>query len=549
MSSPNLAPLPDFDPLTSSGFDLRTAYQGSSLAGFSNALDELREAADRLRQDDDKSRLGQDLEMSVVEAARTVQQHMLGQLRHPEPTNQFKAIRADGAEADKALQNLMAEAAKYAKRSQQILVLPSNGPLADTAHLDDLINAVDKLREVSPSLAKAGLKEDQDPVTGLLADPDPAAMQRFAQDTAVTLSLIDDQIVGPKAVSDDFQKHLTIDRQIRPRLQQTMTALSETAPLAEIGQQAKLISSPTERLTYVQDALRLMQSSDTEPTIEGAVPAEGGALILPGTANGDAASAAGLIISDDIMAELDAVTTFENRRQDPQIGKAVIAFGEAHAGLKQQFEALFTDGETADGQLALETTADGDTKLDLTDRAKLGRAIAVRERIDALYAKQPVQAPETTAVILATTPQAELDLIQNSLSDTLGDGYRGSRDWQDPTARLALDIEIAAASLADQEAEIEKLVGRPDLADSLDGLQHAGLDEDSLSRLHQKNAVEALIDRFPNTAARIEAALGMSLQRPDFAAMGVELPTASSDAELEGPDQGQGLILPPGYKR
>ncbi|MEM6902504.1 MAG: hypothetical protein AAF556_04620 [Pseudomonadota bacterium] len=525
-------------------FDLTAAYQGQSLAAFDGALDDLRAAADALRRDEQPGRLGQDLEFRVVDAARTVQQHLLGQLRRPEPTNQLRALRADGPAADMAVDRLLKAASGFAKRSQHLLVMPSAGQFADTGRLDTLISAIVKLREVSPSLQQAGNRSEADPVTGLLSDPDPVAMKRFALETGAALNAIGDQLSGPKKIITDFDQQLALAQQIRPKLKQAIDALAETRALAEIGAIAKQISSPTERQTFVKDALVQMIHTDQTDEMLGT---ESGAIILPGNANGEAGRAAGLIITDDITAELDAVTTFEQRRNDPHMAKALIAFAEAHRGLIEQVDAIFVDGETQNGQLALTMQEDGHWAPTLTGRAKLGRAIASRTKIDALLNAQPIQGPETTAIILATTPQPVLELIQDSMTETLGAGYRGSKDWQDPVARLALDIEIAAANVVDQAEAIDAITNVRDHPEALDALQHAGLEDDAVNQLRQKSVVEAVIERFPASAAKIDAALGINIQRPDFAAMGVQLPTAP--APKDDTDAGPGLILPPTARR
>ena len=138
-------------------------------------------------------------------------------------------------------------------------------------------------------------------------------------------------------------------------------------------------------------------------------------------------------------------------------------------------------------------------------------------------------------IIAASKPADQSELVHSIYGKALGSGYRGSRDWQDPVAQIAMDIEISAK--AQSTSNIADFATRGDLGDA----QYQGLRQQTVTALEDKQTVTALIERFPDTAAKLDQALAINLRKPDFAAMGITLPKPATPAPAaDGPK----LIIP-----
>jgi len=101
-------------------------------------LTTLSSAITRYQEREPNSLADQGTGQTITDSAKAVQQMLLGNLRQPEPTNQYKAIAADGPEAQAAMSRLNEAASRFARRDQLLTMLPSSLTLGDANGLDRL---------------------------------------------------------------------------------------------------------------------------------------------------------------------------------------------------------------------------------------------------------------------------------------------------------------------------------------------------------------------------------------------------------------------------
>lgn len=514
--------------LLSSHFDPRDAYQDTD-AGMRRLDQALSTLADNIeqRRSHQQSGLGdQNIELAIAERARDVQQLLLGNMRQPEPTNQYRAIAAEGPAAQQALTSLLEAAGRFARRDQQLVIIPSPRLFQNPTALNQLDSAVAGIRQAAPTLARLAQKDEPDPLRDLLGDPRPAAFERYFSGLAQRLGKIAptdptaaetpaDELPASR-INTDFSQHMRLHHQTLPTLTEALDSLRATAKLAEVGRQLQGIGDADERQRFAAEALDALgrrTGGADEP--QAVLPASGGRLILPGTAGGQAASMAGVLVTDNLQDEITRAQALTARMQDPALPKTLVDFAKQHQDMQAHIRALFPARQSADGQLALGADTQGRMTIDLSEQARLGRMLAVRERMDQLIRAEPEQTIVALAAISAKTDPAQLTLIDQTNREAIGQGYRGATGWLDPVARTALDVEIAASANA--------LAGKGP-RDLRDAQPHMGLNEATVTRLKDKETLDALIDRFPNSAAKLPQALQYSIVKPDFAAMGVTLP-------------------------
>jgi hypothetical protein len=519
-----------------SRYDVGNAYQGrdAGMRKFDRALTELTTAINTLREDQDGMRISPDLEISVIEGAKKVQQWLLGDLRKPEPTNQFKALIGDGPEAQRAVDALLSGAERFSRRDQRLLVMPNPAQFQNPQHLDALATAIDKLRGSAPSLAASQMDHETSSLKSLLNDLSGPNVAQFFKGLNSRLDHASD-ILGKQQDSDgvtpldQFSHHVAVETIARPALTKALESLRETAPLAEIGQQINQLPDRTARHKLAVQAVTALMYPDND--LDDALASNpGGRIILPGSAKGVAAAAAGVLITDNINAELSAATSLQKVLQDPKLADHIAAFATDHAALKARIGASFHKGETPDGSLHVALDDKGAPQIELTERAELKRMVVVRETV-ATWLEGKADTDTTAATIIAATKPAEQNaLIHQTYGKALGDGYAGTRDWQNPVNQLAMNIEISVK--AHNLVDLASLAARkPDaLADAV----HIGLSNADVAALEDRTTVTNLIDRFPETAAKLNAALAVNLRKPDFAAMGITLPKPSAGKPAPG---------------
>ena len=527
---------------TDSRYNVADAYKGtdSGMRKLDQALTELSRAIDTLRGDTDEMRLNQDHEYAIMESAKTVQQWLLGDLRQPEPTNQYTALIADGPIARKAVDELLSSAGRFARRDQKLLVMPNPLLFKDAPKLDALTKAIDGLRSAAPSLASGQMEHETSSLKSLLTDLNRQSVDGFFAPLTRTVETARDTVTAkPKADGtaplDSLTHHLALENTIRPGLNQALAVLKDTWSLADIGNQINKVKEPEARQQLARQAVTALMQPDGATDIAQPGMSDKGQIILPGTAQGAAAAAAGVLITTNINAELEAVTSLQKVLTDPHLADNIARFADQHRKLKSDIKALFAKGDTPDGSLTVNITDDGQPRVDLTDHAELKQLVVARDTVARWLEGQPAGDKNAAMIIAASKPADQSELVHSIYGKALGSGYSGSRDWQDPVAQIAMEIEISAK--AQSTSNIADFATRGDLGDA----QYQGLGQQTVTALEDKQTLTALIERFPDTAAKLDQALAINLRKPDFAAMGITLPKPATPAPTaDGPK----LIIP-----
>ncbi|MEO0392738.1 MAG: hypothetical protein AAF213_05770 [Pseudomonadota bacterium] len=525
-----------------SRFDLGDAYGQTQrgLARFRQALDELEQAASQLSGDADDARLGHDLELNVSESAKRVQQWLLGDQRKPVATNQYTHLAQGGPEAVTAINKLQEAAAVFARRDQTLLLMPTSASRLNDQALPALQQAITEIRTQIPELA-APVDDQTTQLAAILSAFNRESAERvFGGHQQKIEALIETAAASTEELPTSLRQQLFLDQRVIPDLNAALDTLATTKPLANLGQQLSGLPADEERHRFAIQALRSLTSK--EHSLGDAFGSDS-PIVLPGSAQGGAAAAAGVLITDNIEQELSQATSLHGLEADPQLTDNLIAFAARHSNLAQSVQTSLAHKAVDGGQLDIQDDGDALT-VTRNDLGRLNRIITARDTaaawMQAAKAKNTMPVGHEAMIVAASQPAADIALVHTGFRDGLGDGYRAPQDWDNDTAQMAMDIEIAVASQSQGQDSDETLdVTRLD-PERLQTMANGIVSPATIEGLKSKDRVMALIERFPATAAKIDEALKNNLDRPDFQAMGVDLPTPAPAAPSPVPK----LIIP-----
>ena len=518
-----------------SRFDLGVAYNQSdaSIARFRQSVDELRQALTAMMEHGDDNSLDRPQALNLSESAKRVQQWLLGDQRRPEPTEAYVAITGHGPDALKAINDLQEAASRFARRDQTLLVLPGAAASLDKGALATLKKALDKAAISVPQLAPKPV-DNTDTIAAILGNLDHTTGNRVFGALQATVETPATKAAATSALA--YQ--IALDQQVIPALNAAQETLRATKALAAIGHQLAKQSAGEARHGFAIQALDALTRRDQGPEL-----AKDGqrnqAIILPGSAGGAAARAASALITSNLDQEMAQATSLHALANNPKVSDHLIAFASHHDRLDQALGKALSQSDE------LEASRDdkNQTLITRSERGRLNRMMVARDTAQG-WMKQAIAgntmpAGHEAMIVAAQQPAAAVSLVHDGLKDALGSGYRGHQDWHNPAACAATDIEIAARTrdlAGDEPLDLNAL----DPA-SLDAAANRIVGTDTIQALKQKPVVQELISRFPETAAKLTHLLADHLDRPDFAAMGIDLPKPAAPAQAT---PGPRLILP-----
>ena len=513
-----------------SRYDLGTAYSSTdaSVTRFKQALDELAEHVDALIVNKRENPNGIDAghELNVSESAKRVQQWLLGDQRRPEPTNAYTELTHDNPNATRAINALQDAAGRFAKREQTLLVL-SNTARLDQNALTELQLSIDALRETVPALATDKQDNTAD-LVAILSTLDSQSGERYFGPALQQLEALPTNAATPT----DLAYQIALDDQAVQPLNSAQDNLKATAALLSLIKQIDALPKGEAQHQFAVTGLDALTRKD-----QGLSLADDGdrtsAIILPGTAGGEAATAAGALITSNIEQELAQATSLKALAEEPRLVEYLQNFAAQRAKLTQKITQTLAEHT----DLAETRDADDNVVITRSERGQLNRMIAARDTAqqwlaDAV-ASQTMPAGHEAMIVAAREPAPAVKLVEAGFRDALKDGYRGSNDWNDATAKAAMDIEIASRARAldgDQALDLTRL---DDTA--LQAAANRVVSKDTVAALKDKAIVDDMIVRFPDTAAKLDDALADNLDRPDFKAMGVTLPEPAPEAPTPAP--------------